>query len=127
MHTVDRKVQDFCHKYEATIKPSHRKWRRYKPIQYKANDPYLPINHEVVYDEEPMVELTMPADRLSALIDLEDFKDRLQKNLMSPVHSSGTAYHMLTEYEEECRIRHTNPAVRKAYEQYRMLLTLSRY
>ena len=126
MLTVDRKVQDFCQKYEATIQTSHKKWRRYKPIQYQANDPCLPINHEMVYDEVPMVELTIPADRLSTLIDLEDFKDRLQKNLMSPVHSSGTAYHMLTEYEEECRIRHTNPTVQKAYEQYRMLLNLVR-
>ena len=117
MHTVDRKVQDFCQKYEATIKPSHKKYRRYKPIQYRANDPYLPINHEVVYDEEPMVELTMPVDSLNTLVDIDKFKGDLNRDY----------FKMLEEYEEECRIRHTNPAVRKAYEQYRMLLTLSRY
>lgn len=116
MLTVDQKVQDFCHKYAATIKPSHKKFRRYKPPQYRANDPYLPINHEMDYDEEPMVELTMPVHSLNALADIDKFKGNLNRDY----------FKMLEEYEEECRIRHTNPAVRKAYEQYRMLLTLVR-
>ncbi len=122
---TDKKIQEFCWKYEATIQPSHKKWRR--ASRTKPNWDYSPMDYQHIdYEDIPLAEIHMPTDRLTALVDLEDFKDRLQKNIMSPIHSSGTAYAMLKEYEEECRIRHTNPAVKKAYEHYQMLLNLSR-
>ena len=125
---TDKKLQEFCHKYDATIQPSHKKWRRARKIKpstslYEDGPVYY---SSIDYDEIPLAEIHMPADRLMALVDLEDFKDRLQHNLMSPILNSGLAYSMLREYEEECRIRHTNPAVQKAYEQYKMLLELAR-
>ena len=124
---TDKKIQEFCWKYDATIQPSHKKWRRAsKPV---LNNPYEdgPVYYQNMgYDDVPLVEIHLPTDRLMTLVDLEDFKDRLQRNIMSPIYSSGTAFHMLREYEEECRIRHTNPAVQKAYEHYKMLLELAR-
>jgi len=124
---MDKQTLEFCRKYEATIQPSHRKWRRVLNLKLWVDEQVSPAHHQNInYDDVPLAEIHMPTDKLSALIDLEDYKDRLQRNLMSPIHSSGLAYSMLKEYEEECRIRHTNPAVQNAYEKYRMLLELAR-
>lgn len=120
-------VERFCSKYEAMIKPSSKTWRRATRLRVMNVYEDGPVsNQHIAYDDVPLAEIHLPTDSLMALIDLEDFKDRLQHNLMSPIHSSGTAYHMLKEYEEECHIRQTNPAVQRAYEQYQLLLALAR-
>lgn len=124
---IDKKTQEFCKKYEARIRQGPNFHRRVPLISPSWTAQDTPITYDTItYENIPLAEIHMPMDRLTALIDLEDYKDRLQRNLMSPIHSSGIAYHMLKEYEEECRIRHTNPAVKKAYEHYQMLLNLSR-
>ncbi|NBP00014.1 MAG: hypothetical protein EBU90_07760 [Proteobacteria bacterium] len=124
---TDKKLQEFCWKYDATIQPSHKKWRRArktKPSNIYEDGPVYSSSMD--YDEIPLAEIHLPSDRLMALVDLEDFKDRLHYSIMNPILNSGLVNHMLKEYEEECRIRHTNPAVQKAYQQYKMLLNLSR-
>ena len=124
---TDKKLQEFCHKYDAMIQPSHKKWRRAPKLRLiNAYEDGPVYSQSIAYDDVPLAEIHLPTDSLMALVDLEDFKDRLQHNLMSPILNSGLAYSMLREYEEECRIRHTNPAVQKAYQQYKMLLELAR-
>jgi len=91
-----------------------------KPIWYDEDSPIK--YQQIVYDEIPMAEITIPIDRLNALLDLEDLRTRLEMEVR-PINQMALT--LLTEYENECRIRHGNPAVKKAYDQYKMLLELA--
>ncbi len=124
---LDKKIQEFCYKYEARCGPTGQPWRRVKRIPYDLykEDPY--ILDTVQYTEIDTVRIEMPEDRFRALLEHADWVEKA--GLQDNRHFSNNVMRvseLIVEHEAECKIRHENPAVKLAYEKYRMLLEMAR-
>ena len=124
---MDDKIKEFCYKYEARCGPTGQAWRRTKRVSYSLykEDPY--ILSQIEFDEIQTIRIEMPEDRFRALLEHSDWVERA--GLHDNRHFSNNVSRVsqiIIEHEEECKIRHSNPAVKLAYEKYRMLLELAR-
>lgn len=117
-----KELQDFCQKYQATARPSNQVWRRAHPVRLTLGTlANCDLEQSCSYTEEPMVEITMPADRFRALVEVSKLKEHYY-NKSSYV---GSEYHVMwQEMERECLLRNQHPAVQEAYERYQMMLRL---
>jgi hypothetical protein len=125
MSSQNKEVDKFCRKYDAVAGPSHRRYRRPRPVDYKIwseSDPEMFFTN-MAYDDVAMVEIHLPEDRFRALIEHDDWishaglsDNRYFQNNVSRVSN------LIVEHERECRIRNENPAVQKAWEKYQLLL-----
>lgn len=102
--------REFSDKYEASIVPSYRQYRRIKQVTLAAAQQWYatdmrsdPPDHQI--QEVEMVDITMPNDRV---IDLY----RSQEN-----------YLYVRECEEQ-RLREEYPALKSAWEQYQIVLMM---
>lgn len=124
-------IDNFCRRYEATVSPSGRYYRRAEKSPFKMSDYYensAGINeHFINMIDVPMLNVSLPQDRFSALVEHEN---RINKLIDSKTIGYNSSYqrlqYILAEHEEECRLRHTNPALKKAWENYQMLLRLTK-
>jgi hypothetical protein len=120
-YDADREVNQFLHIYEAQAGLSgHKQYYRRRPIRYTdwVNDG-SPIPFDQYVDTEPMVEMYMPQDKFRRLVEREqEFRDLVRGN-------EESNYRLRQSIEEE-KIRNGNPAVKSAYEKYKMLLELAR-
>jgi len=113
---IDRdRINEFSRKYDAVVKPSHRMFQR---ANYGSTSVAIPSNvfDNVEYTDVACVNVQMPEDRFRALVEHDDWLKRRwegfgQRNIVE-------------QHERECRARHENPAVKKAYENYQMLLRM---
>jgi hypothetical protein len=119
MHTGEYKLQNFCQKYNATVQDSGKQYCRTRTVKYNFDDSEK-YSETFDYDEVPMVQIHMPVDSFNGLVALDNF---LQNIRDTPPNRYSE---LLKEYEQECHIRYTNPAVQAAYQEYLMLLTLVR-
>jgi hypothetical protein len=119
---MDKKIKEFCWKYDAIAGPSARKYRRPARVDFSiwSSDPTLFQN---TYEDIPMVDVTMPEDRFRALLEHDAWVEKagLQDNQFFSNNVMRVS-NMVVEHELECRIRQENPAVQKAWERYQMLL-----
>ena len=124
---MDKQIQEFCYKYEAQCGPTGRPWRRVKRVPYDLYKEDPSIFETIQYTEVDTVRIEMPEDRFRALLEHAEWvaKAGLQDNR----HFNNNVMrvsNLIAEHEEECKIRASNPAVKLAYEKYRMLLELAR-
>ena len=100
----------FCDKYEASIIPSYRRYRRVKKVTladaqqwYDTGMQTDPPDHQI--EEIEMVDITMPADRVADLLES-------QENYL---------------YRRDCeerRLRKEYKSLQYAWEQYQIVLGL---
>ncbi len=119
--SADQEVNDFLKRHEATAELSRRKlYARRIPIRYNDwLDAGSPIPFEQDVYREPMVEINMPQDRFRDLVEKERWVGKVEQE----------AYYYKKRYMQEVeddKVRQRNPAVKKAWEQYQMLLELAR-
>jgi hypothetical protein len=124
--TIDRKLFEFCQKYDAWMGNSPRAYRRIEKMDFNrfAGDiDGLVHNYTNTYKDVKCVEIHMPEDRFRALLEFDDWvsKAGLPHSSQVDSYSIYKVIGMIKEYEKQCRIRNENPAVQKAWEQYQML------
>lgn len=112
----------FLRKYEAQANLSQHKMYAKLPRYHYGRlydyDPLSPIS-EISFDKEPMVEMYIPQDKFRDLVE----RDRWVGQMEAEARYYKERY--MQEVEDD-KIRHRNPAVKKAWEQYQMLLELAR-
>lgn len=119
--TVDETVGEFLKRYQATAELSrHKMYARRIPIRYNEwlqNGGPIPFDQAV--EREPMVEINMPQERFRALIETERWTGKVEQEV---------EYYKKRYWQEleDDKIRQRNPSVKKAWEQYQMLLELAR-
>ena len=114
---IDRdKINEFSRKYDAVVKPSHRMFHR---VNYGSTSVAIPSNvfDNVEYTDVACVNVQMPEDRFRALVEHDDW---LKRSMLTWFGQRD----IVEQHERECRARHENPAVAKAYENYQMLLRM---
>lgn len=120
---MNRSVYEFCYKYDAIIGPSQKVHKRVRRLSFRDWDKDPSILQKLPQETVPMVEIHMPEDRFRALIEHDDW---LYKKHMGSVYPGEQVSIIVKEHENEAMIRHQNPSVQRAYEQYKMLLELAR-
>ena len=120
-------IKEFCYKYDATVGPSSRRWRRPARVDFKAwseSDPNE-FFRDIKYEELPMVDITMPEDRFRALMEHDRWVEKagLQDNQHFQNNVSRVS-HLIVEHERECRLRQQHPALQTAWEQYQVMLAM---
>ena len=115
-------VNAFLKKYQAQAELSKDKVCARMPKfhlgRMRDYDPYSPTT-TIDYEREPAVEINMPQDKFRDLVE----RDRWVGQMEAEARYYKERY--MQEVEDD-KIRHRNPAVKKAWEQYQMLLELAR-
>jgi hypothetical protein len=122
---MSKELDQFCNNYEVRILNDQKRRARYHPPQF-FTDPYRAdvIQKDMIsYETEQVFTVEIPESRLNTLVEMEK---RFMNHRDNP--SVRDMFEMLMDKErEEAHYRHTNSAVKKAYEQYSMLLNLAGY
>lgn len=126
--TQNTELNKFCYRYEARVEQTGRYHRRQEFSPWRIQDYYnTSAGQQAIFQnitEVPVVAITLPEDRLGALIEHEKrVTDMIERKPMYPTKYS-ILEHIIQEHEEECRLRYTNPALKKAWENYQMLLRM---
>ena len=119
------KLNTFCKNYEVKIVNDNGRYARYRPPTFFADPKRADLirNDIEEFHTEKLYTLQIPESRLNTLIEMEgrfhnNFDDRGRRDL----------FEVLMEKErEEAFLRNTNEAVKKAYEQYSIMLNLVGY
>lgn len=128
MNNNNTTTEEFCRRYEARVERTGRYHRRAEPSPWRISDyretSSLADERFLHFVEVPLVAITLPEDRLGALIEHERrVTDMIERKPMYPTKYS-VLDHIIREHEEECRLRSTNPALKKAWDNYQLLLRI---
>jgi len=121
-------TEEFCRRYEARVERTGRYYRRAEPSPWRISDyretSSIADERFLHFVEVPLVKITLPEDRLGALVEHERrVTDMIDKK--SQFHSKYHVLdHIIQEHEEESRLRSTNPALKKAWDNYQLLLRI---
>lgn len=123
---MNDELKDFCRNYEVNVLNDQKRRARYHPPRF-FTDPYRAdiIRNDIVeYETEPVYTLEIPEGRLRTLVEMERRFYKWQKHSQGEVDMFET---LMNKEREEAHYRHTNAAVKKAYEQYSVMLNLAGY
>lgn len=122
---MDERLTDFCRNYEVTVLNDTRRRARYCPKKF-FTDPERAdiIQQSTTYETEQVYTVEIPESRLQALIEMEQRFFSWQRHTRGEIDMFQT---LMDREREEAYIRSTKPAVKKAYEQYSLMLNLAGY
>ena len=122
----DNKLKNFCENYEVCVLNDQKRRARYYPPKFFTDPERADIIRKdiVEFEDERVYTVEIPEGRLRALVELEDRFFRWRNHTRSEVDMFQT---LMDKEREEAFYRNTNEAVKKAYEQYSMLLNLAGY
>ena len=121
-------TEEFCRRYEARVERTGQRHRRAEPSPWRISDyretSSIADGRFLHFVEVPLVAITLPEDRLGALVEHEQ-RVTAMIDTKSQFHSRYSVLdNIIREHEEECRLRYTNPALKKAWENYQLLLRI---
>jgi hypothetical protein len=121
---VTEKLKKFCENYEIKIVNDQKRFARYRRPQFFTE----PLNASIIRDDmdmqtEKLLTIELPESRLNTLVEMEN---RFM-NFRNSNHSRDMFELLMDKEREESHYRHTNEAVKKAYEQYSIMLNLAGY
>ena len=125
MNNQDTQLRKFCNHYEVKVLDSQKRYARYRPPTFFTDPERADIirNDMVEYETERLFTVQIPESRLRTLAEMEErvFNGRAG-------HEGRNLFEILMDKErEESFYRNTNAAVKKAYEQYSLMLNLAGY
>lgn len=118
---MNKKISDFCYKYDATVKPSRqRHWRaqRVNYADWSTNPSAMAAGQD--YQNVPMLEITMPEDRFRALLEYNEWIEKTR------INDEMDRRFFAHQQEEEIRLRKQHPGLEELYEKYQTMLKLVR-
>ena len=121
---MDEKLKKFCENYEVKIINDQKRYARYRRPHFFTE----PLNASIIQDTmdmqtEKLYTVDIPESRLNTLVEMEN---RFM-NFRNSDHSRDMFELLMDKEREESHYRHTNEAVKKAYEQYSIMLNLAGY
>lgn len=121
---MDDKVKKFCKNYEVSILNDQKRRARYYPPKFFSDPERADIIRKdlVEWETEKVLTVEIPEGRFSALVEMEDRFFAHHQHNYGPIDFFQT---LMDKEREEAYLRETNPAVKKAYEQYSLMLNLA--
>ena len=119
-------LKDFCRNYEVNVLNDQKRRARYHPPRFFTDPSRADIirNDIVEFETEPVITLEIPESRLRTLVEMERRFFKWQRHSQGEIDMFET---LMNKEREEAHYRHTNAAVKKAYEQYSVMLNLAGY
>ena len=123
---MNNELDKFCENYDVRIVDDQKRYHRTKPPVYFTDPSRADLirNDIIEYKTEKLFTLQIPESRLQSLVEME------KRFFSNHKHDRGYVdmFEVLMDKErEESWYRQSNPAIKKAYEQYSMLLNLAGY
>jgi hypothetical protein len=119
-------LKEFCRNYEVNVLNDTKRRARYNPPQF-FTDPSRAdvfIRDYMTYETEQVYTVEIPEGRLQALVEMEQRFFKWQRHSPGEIDLFQT---IMDKEREESFHRNTNEAVKKAYEQYSLMLNLVGY
>ena len=118
---MNKEIDKFCYQYDATVKPSTQRHWRTQRVNYSdwSTDPSA-MYAEQAYQNVPMVEITLPADRFQAMLEYNEWIEKTR------INDEMDRRFFAHQQEEEIKLRHQHPGLKELYEQYQTMLQLVR-
>ena len=123
---MSKELDQFCQNYEVRVLNDSKRRARYHPPKFFTDPSRADLirNDIVEYETEKVYTVEIPEGRLRTLVELEQRFFKWQKHTKGEVDM----FEILMDKErEEAHYRYTNEAVKKAYEQYSLMLNLAGY
>jgi hypothetical protein len=122
----DNKLKNFCENYEIRVLDNQKRRARYHPPRFFTDPERADIIRKdvVEFEHEQVYTVEIPEGRLRALVELEQRFWKWQNHSRGEVDMFQT---LMDKEREEAFYRNSNEAVRKAYEQYSIMLNLAGY
>lgn len=122
---MDEQLKKFCKNYEVKVVNDTQRYARYRPPSYFTDPTRADIirNDLVDMQTETLFTVQIPESRLKALVELENrFYNHRNSDGMRDMFET-----LMDKEREEAFYRNSNEAVKKAYEQYSIMLNLAGY
>ena len=122
---MDENLKKFCKNYEVKIVNDNGRYARYHPPTFFAyeKDASLVRNDIVEYDTERLYTVQIPESSLNTLVEME----KRFYNWRGSSQPRDMFETLMDKEREEAHYRNSNEAVKKAYEQYSIMLNLAGY
>jgi hypothetical protein len=122
---MDEQLKKFCKNYEVKVVNDTQRYARYRPPSFFTDPKRADIirNDLVDMQTETLFTVQIPESRLKALVELENrFYNHRNSDGMRDMFET-----LMDKEREETFYRNSNEAVKKAYEQYSIMLNLAGY
>jgi len=122
---MDDKLKTFCKNYEVKVLDDNQRYARYRPASFFTEPTRADIIRNDLEDfrTEKLYTVQIPESRLKTLVELENrFYNHRNSDGMRDMFET-----LMDKEREEAHFRFSNEAVKKAYEQYSILLNLAGY
>lgn len=116
------RIKEFCRYYNAMVRPGLQRFRVPKLTEIDFNTFNSNVFDMPVIEDLPTVEIVITESGFKALLDLED---RLVKYQQTYERYRDYVDNIAQREQREADTRDKNAAVKKAYEQYQLLLKLA--
>ena len=119
-------LNKFCENYEVRVLNDSKRRARYHPAKFFTDPSRADLirNDLIEYETEKVYTVEIPEGRLRTLVEMERKFFNYVEHRGKPIDMFQT---LMDKEREEAHYRYTNHAVKKAYEQYSMLLNLAGY
>ena len=121
----NEKLKTFCKNYEVKVVNDTQRYARYRPPTFFTEPSRADIIRNDIEElrTEKLYTIQIPESRLKTLVELENrFYNHRNSEGMRDMFET-----LMDKEREEAYYRHTNEAVKKAYEQYSIMLNLAGY
>lgn len=119
-------LEQFCKNYEIKVVNDTQRYARYRPPTFFS----VPERADIIRDDlvemqtEKLYTVQIPESRLKTLVEMEKRMFGWQQH---EPHHTNLFEVLMSKEREESHLRNTNEAVKKAYEQYSIMLNLAGY
>jgi hypothetical protein len=119
-------LNKFCENYEVRVLNDSKRRARYHPARFFTD----PMRADIIqkdtlnFENEKVYTVEIPEGRLRTLVEMERKFFNYVAHHDKPIDMFQT---LMDKEREEAHYRHTNQAVKKAYEQYSIMLNLAGY
>jgi hypothetical protein len=119
-------LNKFCQNYEVRVLNDSKRRARYHPARFFTDPMRADIIQKdtVTYETEKVYTVEIPEGRLRTLVEMERKFFNYVDHHNKPIDLFQT---LMDKEREEAHYRNTNQAVKKAYEQYSIMLNLAGY
>jgi hypothetical protein len=118
-------MKEFCQRHHINVVDTNKRYATYtalRPQYFNDSADYNSINTEIVNSFEPLYTITIP---LSELERIKEFEEQVFNNMKQyGSHHYQMFEVMMEQKHKEKRLRDKYPAVKKAYEQYSLMLKM---
>ena len=123
---MEDNLNQFCENYEVRVLNDSKRRARYHPARFFTDPSRADLirNDIVEYETEKVYTVEIPEGRLRTLVEMERRFFNYVAHHDKPIDMFQT---LMDKEREEAHYRNTNQAVKKAYEQYSIMLNLAGY